>query len=219
MSKKLFAPAVAAAALFAFTGIAAAEVAATATVDLNLRSGPGPQYPVVGVIDSQGSANVFGCIESGTWCQVSYKGTDGWAYSRYLVADRGGSAVVIAEQRTEVGVPVVKYDGPVEGMAAGAVGGAVVGALVAGPVGAVVGGAIGASAGVAVDPPPEVRTYVVTNQRDPVYLDGEIVIGAGVPDTVELYPVPEYEHSYAYINHRPVLVDPGSRRIVYVVRD
>ena len=55
---------------------------------------------------------------------------------------------------------------------------------------------------------------------DTVYLDGEVVIGAEVPDVVELAEIPEYEdYRYARINGQVVLIDPASRRIVYVVRD
>ena len=219
MSKnRLIVPVAAAAAMLAFTGVAMADVNATATLDLNIRSGPGPQFPVIGVIEADSAVALSGCLETGTWCSVNYDGTEGWAYAGYLVAEHAGAPVVITERRAEIGVPVSEYDGPEEGMTLGAVGGAVAGALIAGPVGAVVGGVAGASTGVAIDPPTEVETYVISNEREPVYLDGEIVVGAGVPETVELYPVPDFEYSYAYINERPVLVDPGSRRIVYIVR-
>ena len=62
------------------------------------------------------------------------------------------------------------------------------------------------------------RTYVTTNQVEPVYLDGEVVVGAGLPETVELREIPDYEYRYVYVNGQPVLVEPSSRRIVYVVR-
>lgn len=213
MSLKLFGPAVAAAAILAFTGVASAEVAGTATLDLNIRSGPGPAYPVVGVIESDSAVVISGCLETGTWCSVDYDGMEGWAYSRYLVADLSGSPVVIEEHRADIGVPVVVYDGPAGDVAAGAV----AGALIGGPVGAVVGGAVGATTGVVIDPPPEIRSYVVTNEIEPVYLDGEVVVGAGIPEVVELHPIPEYEYAYVYVNEQPVLVDPETRRIVYVV--
>ena len=116
--------------------------------------------------------------------------------------------------------------GEVVGGAGGAVAGAVVGGVVGGPVGAAVGGVIGATtggiggaaAGAVIDPPSEVRTYVTTNQVQPVYLDGEVVVGAALPPTVQLAPIPEYEYQYVYVNGQPVLVEPASRQIVYVVR-
>ncbi len=74
----------------------------------------------------------------------------------------------------------------------GSVGGAAMGALIGGPVGAVAGAAIGGtSASVAnVEPTEEVTTYVTTNSVDPVYLEGEVVVGAGVPESVTVYDIP-----------------------------
>lgn len=68
-------------------------------------------------------------------------------------------------------------------------------------------------------PPVEVGTYVTTHRLDPVYLDGEVVTGATLPDTVELREIPDYDYRYVYVNNQPALVDPGTRRIVYVMRD
>ena len=48
-------------------------------------------------------------------------------------------------------------------------------------------------------------------------LDGEVVVGAGIPQEVELIAVPETEFSYAYINGVPVLVN-ADRSIVRIVR-
>jgi uncharacterized protein YraI len=225
MTKFFNSTALAALATLMVTGGAMAQASATATTELNIRSGPGPQYEAIGFIAAGGSTSVEGCIEASKWCRVTYDGTTGWAYSDYLTADLSGQAVVLTERYSDLGVSSVTYKdegGTAGGAVAGATGGAVVGALLGGPLGAVVGGAIGASggatAGAVVDPPETVRTYVGANAVDPVYLDGEVVIGAGVPDTVSLHAVPDYDYQYAYINGQRVLVDPGSRKIVYVVR-
>lgn len=219
----------------AMPGLAFAQTSATATADLNIRSGPGPQYEVVGVVNANNSVSVTGCIQGSKWCTIARDGGEGWVYSDYLTADAAGSQVVLTERYADVGVPTVTYQAPAAtatdaggaaGVTTGAAGGAIVGALVGGPVGAVVGGIAGAAAGGAtgatvgalVDPPEQVRTYVTTQQVDPVYLEGEVVVGAGVPDNVELRTVPDYEYRYAYINGQRVLVEPSSRRIVYVVR-
>ncbi len=201
-----------------------AQTAATATADLNIRSGPGPQYEVIGVISANEDTNVSGCLQGSKWCTVTHNGTEGWVYSDYLTADVAGSAVVLTERYADVGVPVVTYEGSSagSGAATGAATGAVAGALIGGPIGAVVGGAVGAAAGgtagAVIDPPETVRSYVTTNRVDPVYLDGEVVVGAGLPETVELREIPDYEYRYVYVNGQPVLVEPSSRRIVYVVR-
>ncbi|MGQ7793350.1 DUF1236 domain-containing protein [Faunimonas sp. B44] len=208
-------------AALALPSMASAQTAAVAVTDLNMRAGPGPNYPVVGVIGANGAVSIAGCIENSKWCQVTAGGNSGWAYSDYLAADAGGQQVVVTQRTPQMNVPSVTYEarsGGSEGAAMTAAGGAVAGALIAGPVGALVGGFTGAVAGAAVDPPQEVRTYVTQNQVEPVYLEGEVVVGARVPETVELRPVPDYEYSYAYVNGQPVLVRPQEREIVYVVR-
>ena len=205
----------------------AQTTSATATTELNIRSGPGPHFPSVGFIAAGDSAIVEGCLEASKWCRVNYDGVVGWSYSDYLTADMSGDTIVLTERYPDVGLATITYEGEgsagaAGGAVAGTVGGAVAGALIAGPVGAAVGGAIGASsgatAGAIIDPPEAARTYVTSNPVDPVYLEGEVVIGAGIPETVALQPIPDYEYQYAYVNGQPALVDPTSRQIVYVLR-
>nr|WP_040484904.1 DUF1236 domain-containing protein [Lutibaculum baratangense] len=203
-------------AYIGMSSVSFAQTSATATTDLNVRAGPGPEHAVVTVIPGSEQATLNGCLEGSKWCQVDYGGTTGWAYSDYLAIQGGEQRVVVTERQSEV--PVVTYEGGGGGAAAGAVSGAVTGALIGGPVGAAIGGAAGASMGAAIDPPTEVRTYVTENRVEPVYLEGEVVVGAGLPDTVELRTVPDYDYDYVYVNGQPVLVDPGTREIVYVVR-
>lgn len=197
---------------------AMADFSAKATTDLNIRSGPGPQHEVIGAIANSDTATVNGCIEGSKWCQVTYNGTTGWSYSEYLSADFSGEQTVISMAPQTAQVPVIANDQASTNATVGAAGGAIAGALIGGPVGAAIGGVAGAAAGLTVSPPPTVKTYVAENRLDPVYLEGEVVVGAGVPDTVTLYPVPDYEYQYVYINGQPVLVDAGTRQIVYVYR-
>ncbi|MCY1248581.1 hypothetical protein D9M72_620260 [compost metagenome] len=67
-------------------------------------------------------------------------------------------------------------------------------------------------------PPDTVRTYVTANPGETVYLDGEVVVGAALPQTVAVRRVPDYNYDYVSINGQPVLVEPATRRIVYVYR-
>lgn len=204
----------------AASGAALAATSATAVTDLNIRSGPGPHYPVVGLVGAGQQAIVTGCIQGSKWCEID---NGGWVYSDYLTADLSGSAVVLTERYEDIGVPTVTYEPPeptggavAGGMATGAVTGAFVGGPVGAAVGAVAGGAVGAAV---IEPPPEpVREYVIENRAEPIYLDGEVVVGAGLPETVELREIPDYEYRYVYVNEQPVLVEPDSRRIVYVLR-
>lgn len=185
---------------------ASAATTATATTALNIRSGPGPQYSVIGAIEDNGQAVVTGCIQGSLWCQVSYNGEQGWAYSKYLTMARNGQTVVLSEQ--PAGVPVVTYQAPtVEtvGAAPPPVSGTLMTTTTAAPI-------------ILAPPPPTVQTYVVEHPVDPVTLSGEVVVGATLPTDVGLAPVPDYDYEYAYVNQVPVLVEPSTRRIVYVYR-
>jgi uncharacterized protein YraI len=224
--KRFLAIAATAATVLASAGIAHAQTSVAATTDLNVRAGPGPQYPVVGVLGAGQATSLNGCLESGKWCLVATSDGEGWVYSDYLTGDFGGQQVVLTQRPANSGVNVIPppadKGGGDAGAVAGGVTGVVAGALIAGPIGAVVGGAAGAvaggAAGTVIDPPEKVRTYVTTNKIDPVYLDGEVVVGAGLPDTVELREIPDYEYRYVYVNGQPVLVDAKTRQIVYIVR-
>ena len=84
------------AALLLSTG-AALAVPATAQTDLNVRSGPGTQYPVVGSIQAGETVDAGGC--TGSWCRVSFSGGSGWASRSYLAmggAVAPGPAVAVA---------------------------------------------------------------------------------------------------------------------------
>jgi len=225
MKSSVLKGATAAVALFALSGVAAAQSTATATTDLNIRSGPGPEYPVVGVIGASQQTNINGCIQGSKWCQVSHNGVEGWAYSDYLTASFSGGQTVVLTERPADAVPAITYETTAStegtGAVAGGATGAVAGAIIGGPVGAAIGGAAGAVAGGAIDtvtPPQEVVTYVQQHQVDPVYLEGEVVVGAQLPETVAVREIPDYEYRYVYVNGQPVLVEPQSRRIVYVMR-
>ena len=67
-------------------------------------------------------------------------------------------------------------------------------------------------------PPPTVRSYVVGHPVAPVYLNGEIVEGVGLPEDVVLTPVPDSDYDYAYVNNVPVLVEPSTRRVEHMYR-
>ena len=61
-------------------------------------------------------------------------------------------------------------------------------------------------------------TYVETNPVAPVLIDGDIVAGYVVPDTVTLTPVPETDYAYIYTDTHPVLVNPTDRTVIRVIQ-
>lgn len=118
-------------------------------------------------------------------------------------------------------------DGAKGGAAGGAAAGAVGGAIVGGPVGAAVGAVTGAAAGTIFGElsAPDRRyavQYVRDNRRPSVRMKGKVGVGTRLPRSVELY---EFEgrseldgYTYAYVNNRPVMVNPRSRKVIYVIR-
>jgi len=192
-----------------------AETTATAWTDLNVRSGPGIAYDVVAVIPATQTVTVDGCLDEANWCRVSHEGVNGWASGDYLTAM---VEAPIVTQRERLAVQSVTYERNSENTVGGGMAGAVAGAIVGGPVGALVGAAIGMGVGRAVTPEERVTTYVRANPVEPIYLDGEVVVGAGIPAEIPLAQVPESEYYYAYINGVRVLVERDTRRVLYIVR-
>ena len=111
--------------------------------------------------------------------------------------------------------------------ATGAVGGAVTGAVVGGPAGAAVGGVIGLVVGASIDPPPPPIVSYVEDQPPPppVVLEGNLVVGATLPPSVTLYPVPSdvyvqgdsRSYGYAVVNGHTVIVDPHTYVVISIV--
>lgn len=192
-----------------------AQTTATASVDLNMRSGPGVAYDIVGVIPASKEATVEGCLAQSNWCRVGYDGVSGWSSGDYLTAM---VAAPIYTNRERLSISTVTHDNKAEAAVGAGAAGAIAGALIAGPVGALIGATIGAGMGATAAPEERVTTYVTQNPVAPIYLDGEVVVGAGIPEVVELSEVPESDYYYGYINGTRVLVDRKDRRIVHIVR-
>ena len=121
-------------------------------------------------------------------------------------------------------VPAAAFAQTGGGAAAGAATGAAGGAIVGGPVGAAVGGVTGAIVGgIADQQQPEFRQYVITQKVPSYTYREEVRVGAVLPEAgVTYHEVPaQYKvkgYRYTIVNDTPVLVEPGSRRIVQVIR-
>ena len=184
-----------------FTGSALAVVAVfSPTGHLNVRSGPGFQYPVVAQMPANARFPVTGCIQDYSLCSVLVGSVTGWA----SVTDAVGKPTNLQVSGAQLGIPIVVPTG-----VAAVVATPPVGAMVAVPPAAVVEPVI---------PAPEVLSYVVGQPIQQVFVDGEVMVGATLPAAVPVYPVPTSPYVYSYINGQRVLVEPAARRIVYVVR-
>ncbi|MEH3147625.1 MAG: DUF1236 domain-containing protein [Methylobacterium frigidaeris] len=114
-----------------------------------------------------------------------------------------------------------------QGAARGAQEGAARGEAIAGPLGAAVGGAVGAAVGTAnsilgIDRRERFRIYAMGERRPSFALAGPVRVGTVLPEGgVVYYDVPpEFAlrgYNYTIVNDHPVLVEPGTRRIVEVI--
>ena len=126
------------------------------------------------------------------------------------------------------GATLISTSAYAQGTLQGAAQGAEEGGRAAGPLGAIVGGAVGAATGTVegvfgVDDRPRFREYVIRERRPSYKYSEELRVGAVLPESgVTSYDVPaEYRakpgYRYTYVNDRPVLVEPRSRRIVEII--
>jgi uncharacterized protein YraI len=230
--------AVLAAALSFPTLAHAQDLAAVTTADLNLRAGPGPQFPIVAMIPTDAQVTLYGCLAELTWCDVAMANGDrGWAYAYYLqhlIGRTGNTVQTAAIDAMNPPPPTLTFEGEAywtehyanapffadraRFLGADAMGAdAMAGALIGRPLGAAIGGAAGAAF-----TPPDAVVAMLQNQGPPnpgnaIMLEGEIVVGAAVPDTLTLTPVPDFpEYAFAHINGRWVLIDPTERTILYI---
>ncbi|MGW6781028.1 SH3 domain-containing protein [Brucella pseudogrignonensis] len=82
----------------------------TATTSLNLRTGPGTQYPVLGTIPDGVGVQVVWCTIGYGWCRVGYTGIKGWVPSRDIALRYGGgysSASGFGTAAAVVGIPLI----------------------------------------------------------------------------------------------------------------
>lgn len=202
---------------------ALAQVNATAATDLNLRAGPGGDQQVLSVIPANGEVTVTGCLEAASWCQVDFQGTQGWAYGEYLTAMMQDQPVVVIENRQPLQIATVTpqtvttegSEGVDATVGAGA-GAALAAALIGGPAAIVAGAALGAAAGSGEIE--EALNYINANPAEPMVMEGEVIVGAGIPEGVEIMQVPETQYGYLNVNGQPVVIDQESRQIVRVLR-
>lgn len=189
--------------LMASTGLASAAMIATTVTDMTIYSGPGTDYEQVGLATRGSTGELDGCLDGGAWCRIDVNGMRGWVYAENLTVDQGGApmgvrkygkAPVVTYQKTGSTVVVTPQPQP-------------------GPNDQNLGAVEDVGP---VTPPGTVITYMTSNPADEIEYQGDIAVGTTLPPGTTFRAIPDYEYSYTRINNRQVLVDPGTRRVVYV---
>lgn len=74
------------------------EPTATASTDLNIRSGPGTAYPVLGVLRAWQTAEITGVSADAGWWQIKFAGTAdgrGWISAKYVTTQNTSNVPVV----------------------------------------------------------------------------------------------------------------------------
>ena|SRR6185312_12542722 len=80
-----------------------------ATASVNMRAGPGTDYPVVTTIPDNARLNIHGCLSDHDWCDVTWRDNRGWVSANYLDYFYGGRYVHLPSYVEQIDVPVVTF--------------------------------------------------------------------------------------------------------------
>lgn len=89
---------------------AAAAQNGQVTTTLNLRAGPGTEYPVIVTIPYGGAVSVYGCMQGWNWCDISWAGYRGWAYGSYVAYRYEGRYVAVPRYGVRLGLPILSFN-------------------------------------------------------------------------------------------------------------
>lgn len=76
---------------------------------VELRSGPGHDYPAVKRLAKGLRMEVHGCLNTWDWCDVTWRGARGWVPSTTLEFQREDQRLPVGRYGTALGVPEVTF--------------------------------------------------------------------------------------------------------------
>ena len=95
-------------ALAALPGVSQAQLAYAAK-QVNLRAGPGMEYPVVAILLAGVPVTVQGCVADYRWCDVEAGPSRGWVYGANIVYPYQGSNVPVISYGAMIGIGILAY--------------------------------------------------------------------------------------------------------------
>ena len=107
-----------AAATAAWTIVALAPALATAqqqpngypVTNVNLRAGPGTDYPVIVTVPARSPIAILGCLPDYGWCDSIFQGNRGWMRSIYLSGWYQGNYYALRDYAPRLGYRTVTFD-------------------------------------------------------------------------------------------------------------
>ena len=72
------------------------------TANLNMRAGPGTNYPVMATVPRGGGVTIFGCTADFGWCDAAFTNVKGWVSGQYL--SYGGEGIYYGRPIPSAGI-------------------------------------------------------------------------------------------------------------------
>lgn len=79
------------------------------TGNVNMRAGPGTQYPVITTVYAGTPVEVIGCLSDWSWCDIAWGGARGWVSANYLQLGYEDRRVYVADYGPRIGLPVIGF--------------------------------------------------------------------------------------------------------------
>ena len=101
-------------------GFASSSLLATSTraqdpngypvANVNLRAGPGTEYPIILTVPAEAPIAILGCVPDYTWCDSVFQGYRGWMRSIYLAGYYEGRYYPLGDYAPQLGYQTVSFN-------------------------------------------------------------------------------------------------------------
>ena len=78
--------------------------------DVNLRAGPGTDYPVLVTVPQDAPITILGCLEDYEWCDTIFEERRGWMSAVYLAGYYEGEYYLLSDYAPDLGYQVLTFD-------------------------------------------------------------------------------------------------------------
>jgi len=80
------------------------------TTTVNLRAGPGFEYPIVFPVPGNVALQSYGCLDGYSWCDVAVNGYRGWMSGDYIGYVQEGRWVPVYDYGPRYSVPIISFN-------------------------------------------------------------------------------------------------------------
>src|SRR5688572_28830846 len=78
--------------------------------DVNLRAGPGTEYPVILTVPADAPITILGCLPDYTWCDIVFENYRGWMSAVYLSGYSDGDYYLLRDYAPDLGYQRVTFN-------------------------------------------------------------------------------------------------------------